>query len=482
VGWDYRLRLSLKGTDMNHDVYVLVPGILGSVLEKDGKDVFGLTAEAGFRALFSGGHSITDLQLSEPAWEPAEPGDEEIRSVPDLGDGITAERLARDAHLIPGLWKIDGYDEFSKFMRNRFTLTLGESYFEFPYDWRRDNRVAAHQLAASCRDWLAARRLQYPDAQLVVVAHSMGGLVSRYYLEVLGGWRDTRWLITFGTPYRGSLKAVDFVANGLNFFGLVDLTDLACSCTSVHQLLPIYPCVDTGGGKMARLTDVPEALPRLTPQQVRAARGFHKEIEDAVARHRQNEEYVKHGYRVRPVIGIDQPTSQSAVWQGDGRLKIMRSYNGDDPGGDGTVPRPSASPQEAKSDEDAMFSSDKHASLQNADAIHTQVNGWVNLIDLGKYLAVTPEHVAVDTADVYPAAQSVHMQLTPSAPVEVLLTSLTWVGGPVEPASPVEIRELSFVSGATDFEFGPKDPGVYRLQVEGDEIETVSDLLVVAPV
>ena len=53
---------------MNHDVYVLVPGILGSVLQKDGKDVFGLTAEAGFRALFPAGGASPDSQLDEPAW------------------------------------------------------------------------------------------------------------------------------------------------------------------------------------------------------------------------------------------------------------------------------------------------------------------------------------------------------------------------------------------------------------------------------
>jgi Lecithin:cholesterol acyltransferase len=341
---------------MNHDVYVLVPGILGSVLQKDGKDVFGLTAGAGFRAPFSGGHSITHLQLSEPAWDPGEAGNEDVRPVPDLGDGVTAARLARDAHLIPGLWKIDGYDGVSKFLLKRLGLVPGDSYFEFPYDWRRDNRVAAHQLAASCRQWLAARRQQYPDARLVLVAHSMGGLVSRYYLEVLGGWRDTQSLITFGTPYRGSLKALDFVANGVKFFGLVDLTDLACSCRSVHQLLPIYRCVDNSGSDLARLTEVPEVLPRLSPDQVQAARGFHKEIENAVARHREDEEYVERGYRVRPVIGIGQPTFQSAVW-GGGQLTVIRTYKGEDLGGDGTVPRVSASPQEAESDEDAMFSS-----------------------------------------------------------------------------------------------------------------------------
>jgi pimeloyl-ACP methyl ester carboxylesterase len=39
--------------------------------------------------------------------------------------------------------------------------------------------------------------------KLILVGHSMGGLVARYFLECLEGWRDTRRLVTFGTPYRG---------------------------------------------------------------------------------------------------------------------------------------------------------------------------------------------------------------------------------------------------------------------------------------
>jgi pimeloyl-ACP methyl ester carboxylesterase len=469
-----------EGRTMNHDVYVLVPGILGSVLQKDDKDAFGLTAGAGFRALFSAGRSITGLELDEPAWVPDPSGVEEVRTIPNLGDGVTADRLAGDAHLIPGLWKVDGYGEVGQFLRKRFGLVAGENYFEFPYDWRRDNRVAAHQLASACGRWLAARRTQHPDAQLVLLGHSMGGLVSRYFLEVLGGWRDTRRLITFGTPYRGSLNAVDFAANGFSkFFGLVDLTDLLVSFTSVHQLLPIYRCISTDG-RMQRLTEVPEALPRLTPTQIHAARGFHREIEDAVAQNQQDEEYGNRGEWVRPVIGIDQPTYQSAIRQG-ARLEMARSYEGDDMGGDGTVPRVSASPQEAKSDQSAMFSSDKHASLQNADGVHTQVRGWVNQIDLGDFLAVAPEHVRVDTADVHKAGVPLRVELNPSAPVGKLVASLAWVGGPNEPSVPVEAVELSPVGGATDVEFAAKEPGVYRLQVEGPESEDVSDLLVVAP-
>ena len=50
---------------------VLVPGVLGGLLQKDGKDVFALTAGAGFRALFSGGGASPTCSSLEPAWKPA---------------------------------------------------------------------------------------------------------------------------------------------------------------------------------------------------------------------------------------------------------------------------------------------------------------------------------------------------------------------------------------------------------------------------
>jgi pimeloyl-ACP methyl ester carboxylesterase len=40
-----------------------------------------------------------------------------------------------------------------------------------------------------------------------IVAHSMGGLVSRTYLELLGGGENVRKLVTLGTPYEGAAKA-----------------------------------------------------------------------------------------------------------------------------------------------------------------------------------------------------------------------------------------------------------------------------------
>jgi triacylglycerol esterase/lipase EstA (alpha/beta hydrolase family) len=53
----------------------------------------------------------------------------------------------------------------------------------------------------------------------------MGGLISRYYLEVLEGWRDCRALVTFGTPYRGAVDAVNYLANGYKQL-FVELTEV----------------------------------------------------------------------------------------------------------------------------------------------------------------------------------------------------------------------------------------------------------------
>src|SRR3954468_4085053 len=172
------------------DIVVLIPGITGSVLERNGREVWGTSIQAGLRGLFSGGRTIQDLLLEH-----------DDPDADDLGDGVRATRLIHDVHLFPGLWTIDGYTKVAERLLQRLRLTPGTNYFELPYDWRRTNQVASRKLDTQSTEWLAARRKTHPDAKLVIVAHSMGGLVARHFLEVLGGWRNTRMLVTFGTPY-----------------------------------------------------------------------------------------------------------------------------------------------------------------------------------------------------------------------------------------------------------------------------------------
>ena len=72
------------------DVVVLLPGILGSALERDGKEVWAPTPGAIGRALFTLGRSVSGLRL-----------DTDPIDVDDV-DGVVATRLMPDVHIVPG--------------------------------------------------------------------------------------------------------------------------------------------------------------------------------------------------------------------------------------------------------------------------------------------------------------------------------------------------------------------------------------------
>lgn len=45
----------------------------------------------------------------------------------------------------------------------------------------------------------------HPNGPVAIIAHSLGGLIARYYAQLLGGRLDT--LVTMGTPHRGTAAA-----------------------------------------------------------------------------------------------------------------------------------------------------------------------------------------------------------------------------------------------------------------------------------
>lgn len=455
------------------DVIVLLPGITGSVLQKDGKDVWAVSGGSVLNAVLSLGDDIRELALTE------DPPD-----VDDLGDGVTAPRVFHDIHLIPGLWKIDGYTKVVNRIKTTFDVTPGENFFEFPYDWRRDNRVAARKLARESRAWLKAWRARSgnEDAKLILVGHSMGGIVSRYFLECLDGWRDTRLLVTFGTPYRGSLKGLGFLVNGfekkLGPFSL-DLSKLLRSLTSVYQLLPIYPCYDDGGGQLARVTEVP--IEHVDPKRAAAALAFHQEIADAVSKHETEDAYQRERYAIRPVIGTFQPTAQSARLQ-NGKVELLRSYEGKDLDGDGTVPRVSATPLELDAEANAMFAAERHASLQNADPVLVQLTGVMSGLDINFAAfrgAVPTVSLGLDVDDSYAVGEPVTFGVVPE---EVPPEPLTAIAEDVDTGQEAARQTLRPEAGSYAGEFAALRAGVYRLTVVGGgAVEPVSDLFVVLP-
>jgi hypothetical protein len=213
------------------DVIVILPGILGSVLERQNRKLWAPSRLSLLSALVQLGRNFDSLHLNDAA------------SGDTMSDGgVAASGLVSNVHLILWLRKIDGYTQLTNYICTRFDVVPKQNYFEFAYDWRLDNRIAADRLACLSRTWLQdwKQTSGASDTRLIVIAHSMGGLVARYFLEVLEGWRDTRMLITFGTPFRGSLNPLDYLVNGFRkLSGFVDLTHLIRSFPSVYQLLPI---------------------------------------------------------------------------------------------------------------------------------------------------------------------------------------------------------------------------------------------------
>ena len=445
------------------DVVVLLPGILGSVLEKDGKDMWAMSPGAAFRALLSLGGSIKGLALD---------GDDP--DADDLGDGVIATRLLPDLHLVPGLWKIDGYGAIAKAMRDQFELIDGQNYFEFPYDWRRDNRVHGRRLARQAHDWLAAWRTSSgnSDAKLILLAHSMGGLVSRAFLELFDGWKDTRALITFGTPYRGSLNALSFLNHGMRKgigpVGL-DLTDFLRSLTSVYQLLPIYPSVVTPDGATVRVAET--TIEGVDAARATAALEFHRSIESGV------EQRPDRGYALHPVVGIGQPTLQSARLE-NGKVKMLRSLGGRDLGGDGTVPRVSAMPIEMTDAAGGLFSPAVHSSLQNTDSVITQVTGIITGADID-LSAFRDRHagVSVDLPDIVGAGEGLRIagRATGGRDSALTATVVNVDTGTTDWSGPLA-EDVEWHLAETP----PLDPGIYRVTVAG-ATATATDLVLAAP-
>jgi pimeloyl-ACP methyl ester carboxylesterase len=455
-------------TETFKDVAILLPGIMGSALAKDGRPIWDLTAGAVGRALYTLGDSLKDLELSSDA---------------STGDDVAPVHLLQDVHIIPGLWKIDGYSGLSKYLQKRLGTVFGENFFEFPYDWRLDNRVSAQRLKSAALDWLENWRSRpgNQDARLVLIAHSMGGLVARYFLEALGGWKETRMLITLGTPHRGSVKALDFLVNGLRKkvgpVTLVNLTEMIQSFPSVHQLLPEYRCVGENEHDLKSLEDI-EELGKLDLDRARAAIEFHREIERAIEKNAADPAYASSRYQLLPVVGTYQPTYLSALITQDG-IKPIRTYKGRQMlDGDGTVPRLSATPKELSKAQAEFFVACPHASLQNFDPVQVQVRARLEDVDIGEIRAAAVEPVILEMDDIYSSAENFRIRARCDAaldPMHAMITNID-TGETTE-------DELEFDSANAEWQHLDRSPlpaGAYRIQIDpGEPGDAITDVFMV---
>jgi phospholipase A1 len=160
------------------------------------------------------------------------------------------------------------------------------SLVAFPYDWRKSNCIAAQALAAKL-DELVERH--HGQADILLIGHSMGGLIARYYLESghfdsRPAWGAVRKLVTLGTPHRGAPLALT-AALGLEkrlFLSAAQVRQIANDSRypAVYELLPPVgePFAWDVGSELSQLdvydSSIAQAL-GLNQSNLETARAFH---------------------------------------------------------------------------------------------------------------------------------------------------------------------------------------------------------------
>lgn len=129
-------------------------------------------------------------------------------------------------------------------------------YYQFVYDWRQDNYRSAVQLDRLVNQ--IRHDHQKSDLKVDIVAHSMGGLLTRYWLrygiaDVLNdnefpitnsGAGKARRVILVGTPSLGSTSALQQLLRGGHFGVNTIKPEVLLTFPSGYQLLP-HPIVDS---------------------------------------------------------------------------------------------------------------------------------------------------------------------------------------------------------------------------------------------
>ncbi len=434
-----------RNTRAVNDVIIVVPGILGSRLVRDGKEIWGLP-----------GGIARNLAHLEAAL--ALDGDGH-----DVDPSVKADGLVRAPVHFPGLAKVDDMRRFIRFIRQRLTA---QGVLIFAYDWRLSNRVNGRLLADLVEIWRRWSRDR--EAKVVLICHSMGGLVARAFLDLEGGAEQCRRLITVGTPYAGSVRALGCLANdGYPWSGRIGegLAELARTWPSVYELLPSYPAVMGPSGDLALLADVD--VPGLDRARFDAARAFHDQLR-AVAEARPSPPY-----EVTAVIGYRQPTEQFARLTSGG-IELRREPDG----GDGTVPRQGACPPEWADDSRATFLSQTHLSLPGSRLLLDHLHGVLTGVPRPR-LAVFSE-LSLDVPELVTEGEPFEVTAESSDPRFALAVTVGAEDGTVitRPLQPRDGRQAAAFEGLP--------PGTYQATVSAAVrnvrgVESVTDAFTVWP-
>jgi pimeloyl-ACP methyl ester carboxylesterase len=195
------------------------------------------------------GSELVARTSGEKLWPELFPKDKEALALPidsttlsENRDDVVESRVIESTQLMKFMPEIGVYGALFKALETHGGYHRGDmdspasdgdrdTYYLFDYDWRRDNVESARKLAEKIAE--IKRRTNRPDLRFDIIAHSMGGLIARYFAmyggaDVLGDsqphpdWRGAQSIgrmALIGTPNAGSMDALRTLIYGYSITG-----------------------------------------------------------------------------------------------------------------------------------------------------------------------------------------------------------------------------------------------------------------------
>jgi pimeloyl-ACP methyl ester carboxylesterase len=239
----------------------------------------------------------------------------------------------------------------------------------FWYDWRQDLALIADSLRRQIDGWFGA------DAPVHLVAHSMGGLVSRtYILRHPQRWGKTSRLIMLGTPNHGSFAIPQVITGAYETIRKLAIVD------GTHTLRELCDILNRFPGSMQMLPSPLEmnTMERMYHASQWSTWGVPQKILDVARASHERLAPVVDGSRMSYIAGFNQVTKVDVNdWR---RLDDADAY-ADSLDGDGTVPHRLGFLREGRTQIPTYFVECSHGALPNhADVI----DGTKQILSTGK--------------------------------------------------------------------------------------------------